>query len=476
MGIAEEVSKLIGRPQDEGLKYRAVLPSAREIGQIICSLANARGGFLVLGVVENDNRLFINGLSEDFQPSAIVKKAIELLSRKPLVQHEYVTHDGKRLYAIKVARSAVPVQIDGVAPAAPPSTTSTPGVLFSWIHISDLHFGHGDAAHSSDQVLVTTDLRRDVATVLGQGAPAPSAILVTGDIAFSGDTRLRPGDQPSQEYPDAQRFLLSLGQSVGLDARRIFVVPGNHDVQRCADKVRNIRRLRDEHREGREPLDVALVHREDRALLAQRQANYLAFAAGFAPACLDAGGVASPEQRLWWWHREPMSNGSKLRLVGLNTALLAADEHDHGRLALGKTPLAEVLTEPPIEPGELVVVLSHHPFRGGWLRDEKEIDAWVRSHAHLHLFGHVHEADSEEARSGAGGAFVRVAAGAAHGEQDAPEAHGYNVAAVIRQPNGELRLRLWPRRWSAKNKAFRPDTDNLPDGQLIAEHPLHLRL
>lgn len=476
MGIAEEVATLIGRPQDEGLKYRSVLPSAREIGQIMCSLANGPGGFLVLGVVENDNGFFINGLSDDFQTSTMVRKAVELLTPKPFIEHDYVTHGGKRLYAIKVAPSPVPVRIDGTTPAAPPIMPSTQGTLFSWIHISDLHFGHGDAGHSSDQVLVTTDLRRDVATVLRQGASAPGAILVTGDIAFSGDTRLRPGDQPSQEYSDAQRFLLSLGHAVGLDASRIFVVPGNHDVQRAADKVRNIKRLRDELREGRESIDVALAHHEDRALLTQRQANYLAFAAAFAPACLDLGSVASPEQRLWWWRREQVSTGLKLRLVGLNTALLAADEHDHGRLALGKTPLAEVLTAPPAEPDELVVILSHHPFRGGWLRDDKEIDAWVRSHAHLHLFGHVHEADSEEARSGAGGAFVRVAAGAAHNEQGAPEAHGYNIAAVIRTANGDLRLRLWPRRWSTKNKAFRPDTDNLPDGQIFAEHALHPRL
>ena len=143
-------------------------------------------------------------------------------------------------------------------------------------------------------------------------------------------------------------------------------------------------------------------------------------------------------------------------------------------MALGKAPLAEALTKPLTGPDELVVVLSHHPFRGGWLRDEKETDAWVRSHAHLHLFGHVHEADSEDARHGAGGTFVRVAAGAAHGEQDALAEHGYNVAAVIRV-KGELYLRLWPRRWSAKNKVFRPDIDNLPDGQIFTEHALRLR-
>lgn len=474
MNIAQEASTLIGQPQSERLQYRSVLPSSHEIGQILCSFANLNGGFLILGVVTKGGRLFVSGLSDDFHVDKIINKAIGMLSPKPVVYHHNINHNGTQLYAIKVERSETSVLIDGRAQLVPASNPSS-DVLFSWIHVSDLHFGHGDAAHSSDQALVTTNLHRDVATVLWQGAPAPKAILVTGDIAFSGDTRLRPGEQPSQEYADAQRFLLTLGQPFGLDAKHIFVVPGNHDVQRSADKVNNIRRLRDELRESKGSIDEALAHNDDRALLTQRQANYLAFAAGFAPACLAASGAAPSEKRLWWLHQVQTSSALKIRLVGLNTALLAADDQDRGKLAMGKKTLAEVLTMPPPGRDELVVVLSHHPFRGGWLRDEKDTDAWIRRHAHLHLAGHIHEADSEEARTGAGGAFVRVYAGAAHGEQNAPEEHAYNVAAVMRTPKGELRLRIWPRRWSAKLKAFRPDTDNIPEGQHFAEHTLLLR-
>ena len=54
------------------------------------------------------------------------------------------------------------------------------------------------------------------------------------------------------------------------------------------------------------------------------------------------------------------------------------------------------------------MVLSHHPFRGGWLADQKDADGWVRSRAQLHLSGHVHEADSEQARSGDGRQLLRV--------------------------------------------------------------------
>lgn len=206
-------------------------------------------------------------------------------------------------------------------------------------------------------------------------------------------------------------------------------------MQRSADESRTLRRLRDTLREGSETLDEALAYAEDRTRLAQRQARYLAFAAGFAPACLSAGDAVAPEDRLWWWHREQVSTGLKIRIIGLNTALLATNS-DRGKLALGKAPLAQALTAPRPDPDELVIVLSHHPFRGGWLRDEKETDDWVRNHAHLHLFGHMHEAESEEARSGAGGAFVRVAAGAAHSDMSAPAAHSYNIAAVVDGPGG----------------------------------------
>ena len=180
--------------------------------------------------------------------------------------------------------------------------------------------------------------------------------------------------------------------------------------------------LHTELREGRVELDSVLGRDpERRKWLAQRQANYLAWAAEFAPAC--AGGPPlPPEQRLFWTHRIELAAGLGLRLVGLNTALLSADDADRGRLWLGKQQLDMALFEPPIEPQDLTLILSHHPLHSHWMADEQNADAWIATHAHLHLFGHVHEADSEHARRGAGGQFVCVVAGAVHGEEMPAEA------------------------------------------------------
>ncbi len=63
-------------------------------------------------------------------------------------------------------------------------------VLTSWIHVSDIHFGHGTTGYQWDQKLLVADLQRDVEAVTSSGkVPAPRHVFVTGDIAFSGGGR-----------------------------------------------------------------------------------------------------------------------------------------------------------------------------------------------------------------------------------------------------------------------------------------------
>lgn len=349
-----------------------------------------------------------------------------------------------------------------------------PEVLFSWLHVSDLHFGHGSTSHRWDQALVMKALCEDVATVVPERVPALDAIFVTGDVAFSGDTHPRPDGTAAREYEDARQFLRALGEAARLDRQRIFLVPGNHDVQRPADRDPSVRRLVGRLRDGSEPLDDALLHGSDRALLVRRQVHYLAFAAGYAPTCSSSG--EPPEPPLWWSHALAARGGLRVQIAGLNTALLCADDHDQGRLFVGKAQIKDLL-EARSRPDELAIVLSHHPLRGGWLADEDEASAWLRRRFHVHLHGHLHVADSEDTRAASGDRFVCVAAGAAHHEERATPTHGYNLAAVLRLPDGALRLRIWPRRWSSKRTDFRVDIENvLGEERPYAEHMLPLRL
>src|SRR4051812_25039450 len=102
MEISQETLGRIGQPESGLLEYKAVLPPAATIAQLIGSFANSKGGAIVLGVVEDGKKVIINGLSDEFRAVQITRKAIDLLSPPPAVTYDYVVHQGKRIFVIEV--------------------------------------------------------------------------------------------------------------------------------------------------------------------------------------------------------------------------------------------------------------------------------------------------------------------------------------------------------------------------------------
>lgn len=330
---------------------------------------------------------------------------------------------------------------------------------FSFLHLSDIHFRHGDAAHQADQRLVLARLEADIAGHRDRGIPSPQAILVTGDIAFSGNVR------DPNEYPDAKRFLDRLCKQLSIPAQEVYLVPGNHDVQRTGKAEKATLRLLDGLRAGRESLDEALVDEPDQKLLQQRFANYTGFAAGYAPACAS----------LCWTHSLVTTTGLRVRLCGLPTALLANDDQDQGKLQVGKTQFESILS-PAREPEELLIVLGHHPLQAGWLRNEVEVADWLRSSSNIYACGHNHEALSAAQRyPGQAHHWVPLWAGAVHGEHrldQPPETQSYQFAAVFTNESTGAHLRVWPRRFSNHTKRFVADRDCTEKNEDFAEHLL----
>src|ERR1700693_1176664 len=91
------------------------------------------------------------------------------------------------------------------------------------LHISDIHFRHPLCASDMDpDRSYRTRLIQDAHDRANELGPV-DAILVTGDIAFC----VAP-----EEYTDALGWLIELAAACGCRLERIFVVPGNHDVDR----------------------------------------------------------------------------------------------------------------------------------------------------------------------------------------------------------------------------------------------------
>lgn len=346
-------------------------------------------------------------------------------------------------------------------------------LLAAWLHVSDLHFGHGDVGHGYNQQRVLSALAEDVRTQVHMGRlPSPDLIFVTGDIAFSGgDLRRFPVED---EYGKAASWLDELAASVQVSAQNLVLIPGNHDVQRSADQHEDTAALVAELREGKLSFDDVLANPERAARLYARQARYRAFAARYARADDNGPGAAD---RAWGSYSRTVRDLT-VRILGLNTALLAAGDQDRGRLRVGQRMLTELLAGLPAAAAseQLVLSLSHHPLALGWLADERTVKSELVRRTHCHLSGHVHEAESEQARPGSGGTWLGITAGAAHAEKmpaGVSAGHGYNIAAVIETAAG-IKLRTWARRYSEHNADFRPDIDKVDPLTQYAEHDLRL--
>ncbi|APR77679.1 diguanylate cyclase/phosphodiesterase (GGDEF & EAL domains) with PAS/PAC sensor [Minicystis rosea] len=335
--------------------------------------------------------------------------------------------------------------------------------LFTWLHLSDLQIraAHDEGQSPGERVLAA--LRYDVEERAGDPV---DAVLVTGDVAATGQR---------DEYVEADAFLTQLVRAAGLGPERAHLVAGNHDIDRSADRAPLTAKLVAELRQGRRRFDAALEHERAREVLASRLYGFTVFAATFGPPVADD---APPEELLWWSHRAEGRAGLKVRFVGLCTSFVAEGDGDRGVLRIGERQLLDAAAA--ARSGELVVALSHHPARGGWLADERDVDAWLREHAHVHLTGHVHDPIADEARAGSPGTYVWIAAGATPAKRKlglgAERRLGYARVSVVRADDGALSLRVEPRRWSPEGNRFVADDRNLPKGEPAVLRALRMAL
>ena len=109
-----------------------------------------------------------------------------------------------------------------------------------YLHISDLHLTgqpkdeEGWAVKQFNQDFVTRSLIDAVEKLVGEDGLALDLIFISGDLAQRGK---------AEEYEVAEVFCRRLLAATKLPAERLFLVPGNHDVDRGEVKDSHIRRL-----------------------------------------------------------------------------------------------------------------------------------------------------------------------------------------------------------------------------------------
>ena len=317
----------------------------------------------------------------------------------------------------------------------------------SWLHLSDWHQKGPDFDRTVVRDALLEDLRQR--RRFDPASESLDFIVFSGDATFSGKR---------EEFDAVQRELFDpVLCAAGLPRERLFLVPGNHDLDRAAIYDLLPDSLRKPLTAVAEVLHWSDDERRRRCALQPFQ-DYEAFVAGYT-------GQASPAYASIRRFDLP---GGTVALLGLNSAWMCGRHRgaggrieDQNHLVIGEPQIHKALHE--IADAALRIVVFHHAF--DWLAsfDRPIIEPRLKAKAQIILWGHEHQ-PTVRTEVTANGLCVMIPAGAAYEERvagDPTYTNAYNLVTVdLETGKGTVSLRRWndPTGWI-------PDTLTCPNGR-----------
>jgi predicted phosphodiesterase len=324
--------------------------------------------------------------------------------------------------------------------------------MLTLLHLSDLHFATKDAGSQFDK---DDEIRAAIINDLGiDGRTGFDAMLVTGDLAYHGLTK---------EFERAEKWFDEVRAKIGLPVESVYVIPGNHDVDRKHVKdgsmmmdAHNAIRAINDHAERDENVAKKLQDSYD---FLGSIGEYRSFAA-----MQDCPTTAS---ELAWCVRlpKPLDDQTSVRLHGLNSAFLSNEFDQKANLLVSDFQFHRLRApENCVE-----IVMCHHPI--SWLMDGNEVDDKYRRYANLVLTGHEHQS-----RCFNQGPGLRVCAGAVHPARREPNWQpSYNVIRLSIETSNQRRILVVDvetRNWDKTELIFVPKPWTGPSGRHIHRQDL----
>lgn len=277
------------------------------------------------------------------------------------------------------------------------------------------------------------------------------AIMVGGDIAFQGDPR---------EYEVARTWLLDLAARCGCDSASIWVVPGNHDVNRksCEDApTMNAQAMIFQAKNEDDRLWMLrrqLAHNDTGQALFHGHAAYNDFSKNMN--CQVYPG------HLYWKQERELGPDVTLRIHGLTSTLLSGRNganDDKGSLYL--SPLQTIDPSPNV----VNLTICHHP--PDWLIDGDDVEDMLNERVMFQVFGHKHRQRIQESAN-----YVRWSAGSvnpSHVEkQFEPSYNIIELTVAGEGPGRRIDVASHLYRYQPHPEGFQPIRKN--DGQEVFRH------
>lgn len=282
--------------------------------------------------------------------------------------------------------------------------------IITILHISDFHYSK---TKLRDQKIIVDALIRDVQEKC-VGYRKPDILLFTGDLVQAAGI---------DRHDDAYDFMLSrVSNAVGLSDERVFIAPGNHDVE-----TNVVDENLDAHKKWRNSTNEELNAHYDQGhfkeIISNKFKSYIELETYLGSNSKvysnDFGSV----------HRIPDIN---IDILTFNTAAFSKGgsknlDKDEGEMAIPEFAIIELTDRLSTN---FCISVTHHPLQSMNEMTCRHLRQAIQSKSNIHLFGHMHDPNIEN---------IQAINGSVHSSQSAAiftnrtEYHcGYSIISYSR--------------------------------------------
>ena len=318
-----------------------------------------------------------------------------------------------------------------------------------WIHLSDFHVGKDNY----ETIKIFNHILKGITNQRTENFE-PDFVFITGDIANKGN------EKEYEIFND--EFLEPLCKILEIQSplNKIFIVPGNHDLERkyvkdlnYEDHLGSVNSFFNCDIKGKEEREIhhsrAFKNFSEYTLMANlNKLNWLDSNNGF-------------------FVEKMKKNNVHVGIVGINTAWLSKSESDEKKLTPGLDLVEKALIE--INDCDLKLVLGHHPL--SWFNEDhkKTIETIFSDNNVLYIHGHLHKNRVQPLSNGVNG-FLEIQSGAGFQIKEYASSlwkNGYVWAEVDLKENC---IYLQPRYWKSTEKRWGVSDDLHEDAKHLTQY------
>jgi len=298
----------------------------------------------------------------------------------------------------------------------------------TWLHLSDLHVCNPKS--SWDYHVVLDSLLNDLENMEKKHDLHPDIMFFTGDIAY-GQIGPNKGENISEQFALAQTIFDKIRKifSREIPLENIFIIPGNHDVNRTEVTIDQIEWL-DKQQDAEAVLRLIQNADKQWQRYMERLTDYHKF--------LELNGykhlLDDPQRLIYSAIRQ--INDVQVGISGLNSAWSCGRDNEKGKIWFGGLFQLNSLKK-NLKNANFCICLSHYPM--SWLVSSEDPQMTIKIELDYRFFlhGHEHKGWVYEGKN-----HIKIASAACYERSD--KDNGYNFVKLdLDRGIGEIWLRKY---------------------------------